>query len=68
MRRPPRSATDGECRHREDLRRGDLLQIQGANPFRIRAYRTAPRAMETLGEPAAQLAAPGDGFDELPGI
>jgi DNA polymerase (family X) len=46
----------------------DLLEIQGANPFRIRAYRTAARTMETLGEPAAQLAAPGDGFDELPGI
>jgi len=46
----------------------DLLEIQGANPFRIRAYRTAARTMEPLGEPAAQLAAPGDGFDELPGI
>jgi DNA polymerase (family 10) len=46
----------------------DLLEIQGANPFRIRAYRTAARTMETLGEPAAQLAGAGDGLDELPGI
>jgi DNA polymerase (family 10) len=46
----------------------DLLEIQGANPYRIRAYRTAARTMETIGEPAARLAAAGDGLDELPGI
>jgi DNA polymerase (family 10) len=46
----------------------DLLEIQGANPFRIRAYRTAARTMETLPEPAARMVAAGDGLEELPGI
>ncbi len=46
----------------------DLLEIQGANPFRIRAYRTAARTMETLGAPAARLATAHDGLEELPGI
>jgi DNA polymerase (family 10) len=46
----------------------DLLEIQGANPFRIRAYRTASRTMETLAEPAARIVAAGDGLEELPGI
>lgn len=46
----------------------DLLEIQGANPFRIRAYRTAARTMETLAEPAARMVAGGDGLEELPGI
>ena len=46
----------------------DLLEIQGANPFRIRAYRTAARTMETLPEPAVRLVTAGDGLEELPGI
>lgn len=45
----------------------DLLEIQGENPFRIRAYRTAARTIETLTVPAASLASE-DRLDELPGI
>jgi DNA polymerase (family 10) len=45
----------------------DLLEIQGENPFRIRAYRTAARTIETLTVPAASLASEGR-LDELPGI
>lgn len=47
----------------------DLLEIEGGNPFRVRAYRTAARTVEALGEPASAIAArdPG-GFAELPGI
>lgn len=45
----------------------DLLEIQGENQFRIRAYRNAARTVETLGMPAASLVRSG-GLDELPGI
>jgi DNA polymerase (family 10) len=45
----------------------DLLEIQGENQFRIRAYRTAARTIETLAVPAASLARQ-DRLDELPGI
>jgi len=45
----------------------DLLEIQGDNPFRIRAYRTAARTIETLPTPAATLVDEGR-LDELPGI
>ena len=31
----------------------DLLEIQGENPFRVRAYRTAARTIQTLARPAA---------------
>ncbi len=34
---------------------GKLLQIQGANPFRVRAYENAAHAVENLIEPAAKL-------------
>ncbi len=46
----------------------DLLEIQGANPFRVRAYRNAAREMESLGVPAAQMIAKGEDLTELPGI
>ena len=29
----------------------DLLEIEGANPFRVRAYRNAAREMQSLGTP-----------------
>ena len=45
----------------------DLLEIQGENAFRIRAYRTAARTIESLSVPAASLAREGR-LDELPGI
>jgi DNA polymerase (family 10) len=46
----------------------DLLEIQGENPFRIRAYRNAAREMESLGVPAADMVAKGEDLTELPGI
>jgi len=46
----------------------NLLEIQGANPFRIRAYRTAARTMGELGQEAAELIAQGGALPHLPGI
>ena len=46
----------------------DLLEIQGENPFRIRAYRNAAREMQSLGVPAADMIAKGEDLTELPGI
>ena len=45
----------------------DLLEIQGENTFRVRAYRTAARTIGTLTVPAASMTAEGD-LEELPGI
>lgn len=44
----------------------DLLEIQGANPFRVRAYRGAARTIETMTAPAASMDA--ERLDALPGI
>src|ERR1700758_1321311 len=33
----------------------DLLEIQGANPFRVRAYRSASRTIGDLSEPLEQI-------------
>ncbi len=46
----------------------DLLEIQGANPFRIRAYRNAVRTLRGLTQPVSQLVADGEDLTELPGI
>jgi DNA polymerase (family 10) len=47
----------------------DLLEIDGANPFRVRAYRAAARTVESLAEPVAKTAARDpDALSELPGI
>lgn len=47
----------------------DLLDIQGANAFRIRAYRNAARTIGTLGTPVETLVATdSDALEELPGI
>ncbi|MEK6259597.1 MAG: DNA polymerase/3'-5' exonuclease PolX [Planctomycetota bacterium] len=47
----------------------DLLEIQGANSFRVRAYRNAARTLENLSESAADiLAQPGRSLTELDGI
>ncbi len=49
-------------------RLAELLEIEGANPFRIRAYRRAAATIEDLSEPAAALLARGETLSELPGI
>jgi DNA polymerase (family X) len=47
----------------------DLLEIQGANPFRVRAYRNAARTIGTLGTPVETiLKQNGHALEELPGI
>ncbi len=46
----------------------DLLEIRGANPFRIRAYRNAIRTIAGLTRPLAAMVAEGDDLTELPGI
>jgi DNA polymerase (family 10) len=48
---------------------GDLLDIQGANPFRIRAYHAAARTIGTLPTPVQSLLkTEPDALEELPGI
>jgi DNA polymerase (family X) len=46
----------------------DLLEIQGANPFRIRAYRNAARILGDLPQEARILVERGDDLTRLPGI
>lgn len=46
----------------------DLLEIQGENPFRIRAYRTAARMINELPQSVAAMLAEGKDLTELPGI
>jgi DNA polymerase (family 10) len=46
----------------------DLLEIQGANPFRIRAYRNAARILGDLPQEARTLVEKGDDLTRLPGI
>ena len=46
----------------------DLLEIENANAFRIRAYRNAARVIEELPEPIQIVAAAEGRLEELPGI
>ena len=46
----------------------DLLEIEGGNPFRARAYRKAARTIETLPQNVAALIAAKKDLSELPGI
>ncbi len=47
----------------------DLLEIQGANPFRIRAYRNGARTIKTLSQPLESLLADEEArLEDLPGI
>jgi DNA polymerase (family 10) len=48
----------------------DLLEIQGADLFRMRAYRNAARTIESLSQPIAQVIAEGKDLTKLklPGI
>jgi DNA polymerase (family 10) len=46
----------------------DLLDIEGANPFRVRAYRRAARVVEELPRSVADMLAAGEDLDALPGI
>jgi len=46
---------------------GRLLELKGENPFKIRAYSNAVRALETLAEPLDKLVAEGR-LEEIDGI
>ncbi len=47
----------------------DILEFQGANPFRVRAYRNAARTIRDLPEPIAALVAnTGHKLTEIEGI
>ncbi|MBS0586630.1 MAG: DNA polymerase/3'-5' exonuclease PolX [Proteobacteria bacterium] len=46
----------------------DLLEIQGANPFRIRAYRNAARILSELSQEVSRMLEKGEDLTELPGI
>lgn len=46
----------------------DLLEIQGANPFRVRAYRNAVRTVESLTRPLSQMVDEGEDLTELQGV
>lgn len=47
-------------------RMADLLEIEAANPFRIRAYRRAASTIEDLPENVAQMVAEGRPLSDLP--
>lgn len=46
----------------------DLLEIEGANPFRVRAYRNAARTIENLPHNVEAMVREGADLSELPGI
>jgi DNA polymerase (family 10) len=46
----------------------DFLEIEGANPFRIRAYRNAARTVSGLGAELKDMVAAGEDLTKLPGI
>ncbi len=46
----------------------DLLEIEGANPFRVRAYRNAARVIRDLRRELTDMVAGGEELTRLPGI
>ncbi len=46
----------------------DLLEIEGENPFRVRAYRNAARTVADLSHPVAAMLAEGEPLTDLSGI
>ena len=46
----------------------DILEIEEANPFRVRAYRNAARVVNELPTETAAMIARGDDLAELPGV
>jgi DNA polymerase (family 10) len=46
----------------------DLLEIESANPFRVRAYRNAARTLRDLNQDVASMVVQGEDLTELPGI
>ena len=59
--------------HNEDIAHAfeeiaDLLEIEGANPFRVRAYRNGARAVRGLGQELKILIAQGEDLSKVSGI
>lgn len=59
--------------HNSDISRmfeeiADLLELEEASPFRVRAYRNAASTVEGLGKEVAELIAAGEDLTRLPGI
>src|ERR1051326_9172987 len=48
--------------------RADALALEGANAYRVRAYRKAARSVEGLEEPVARLEAAGKDLRGIPGL
>ena len=46
----------------------DLMEIQGANAFKIRAYRNAVNTVNSLSRPLTAMVEAGEDLTELPGI
>jgi DNA polymerase (family 10) len=46
----------------------DLLEIQGANPYRVRAYRTAARNIDSMATQVSEMLDKGENLSEIPGI
>ena len=46
----------------------DLLELQDANPFRVRAFRNAARTVRDLDRPVRGMVEAGEDLKELPGI
>ena len=46
----------------------DLLEISGANPFRVRAYRNAIKTIKDLGRPVKSMVGGEEDLTDLPGI
>ncbi len=49
-------------------RLADLLEVEGTNPFRVRAYRNAARTIANLAQNLTDLVETGRNLSELPGI
>ncbi len=47
---------------------GTLLEIEGANPFRVRAYENAARTVEPHAVPMRTMVESGTKLTDLPGI
>ena len=59
--------------HNEDIavifeQMADLLEVEEANPFRVRAYRNAARTVRALGRELSEMLAEGRDLTELSGI
>ena len=67
MSQPPRSL-DNKAVATIFYETADLMEVRGDDPFRIRSYKRAAEAIESLGEPIAGLVADEKKLLAIPGI